>query len=83
MEFKYFIEIRKTMTNQRPQPDVPKVYRICKPCEYFDRCGMKPSKFAISKEFCNYYKAFTYSTQMEREEEAERRFEKMGDGERR
>ena len=66
------------MTDQRPQPDIPKVYRICKPCEYFDKCQMKPSRFAISKEFCNYYKAFTYSTQMDREEEADRRFRKMG-----
>ena len=57
----------------------PKVYRICKPCEYFDRCGMKPSKFAISKEFCNYFKAFTYSTQIDKEEEADKRFRKMGD----
>ena len=68
------------MTNQRPQPDEPIIPRICKPCRFYEKCQSVPGKFTFRTEDCNYYKAFSIVEKYDREEEADRRFRKMGDG---
>jgi hypothetical protein len=54
------------------QPDEPTIARICKGCEYWERCQpSKPNKYAYRKVDCNYYQAFQYSEKKEQEDNLE------------